>query len=159
MRIVNASVLLQELKENDAFGRPICSVVMFYAPNCVFSRRIASYVYSLAKLFPQLRVLALNVHQRSSLLDQLINQHGIAATPATFLFENNVARIRLYDENSSFRALVKILLKQTDLKLPPGVKPENLDTYGNGSEELRNQYNEYIQQFFGLEEVADGIDR
>jgi thiol-disulfide isomerase/thioredoxin len=151
--------LLQELKENDAFGRPICSIVMFYAPNCVFSRRIAGYVYSLAKLFPQLRVLALNVHQRSSLLDQLINQHGIAATPVTFLFENNVARIRLYDENSSFRALVKILLKQTDLKLPPGVKPEHLDTYGNGSEELRTQYNEYIQQFFGLEEAADGIDR
>jgi thiol-disulfide isomerase/thioredoxin len=77
LKIVNATELVNALQEIDQFGRPICSVVMFYAPNCVFSRRIAGYVYLLAKLFPQLQIYAINIHKRSSLLDHMINQHGI----------------------------------------------------------------------------------
>ena len=51
---------------------------MFYATSCIFSRRVASYVYAIAQLFPQLRVYAVNVHENSSAMDRLINYHGVA---------------------------------------------------------------------------------
>lgn len=85
MTIVNASQLINILQEKDDFGRPICSIVMFYSPNCVFSKRVAGYVYLLAKLFPQLQVYAINIHKRSPLLDQMINQHGIGKIYLLFM--------------------------------------------------------------------------
>lgn len=159
MKIVNATELISALQHSDPYGRSFCSVVMFFAPNCVFSQRIAGYVYLLAKLFPQLQVYAVNLHQRSSILDHLINQHGIAATPIILLFENNIAKIRLYDESNSLRSLADILVRKTDLKLPPGIKSEELYNYGVETEEIRDQYNQFITQFFNFEEVATGIDR
>ncbi|KAI6184039.1 Thioredoxin domain-containing protein [Aphelenchoides bicaudatus] len=156
MKIVNATELISALQETDVFDR--CSVVMFFAPNCVFSRQAAEYVYLLAKLFPQLRVYAVNIHKRSSVLDHMINQHGIAATPIIFLFENKVAKLRLV-ESSSLRSLAEIILRRTDLKLPKGIKLEELSTYGVANEDLRHEYNHFINEFFDFEEYTNGIDR
>lgn len=81
------------------------------------------------------------------------------ATPILFLFENNIAKIRLYDESSSFKSLASIITRRTDLKLPTGMKPEELSAYGMGSDEIREQYSEFITEFFNFDELAIGIDR
>lgn len=159
MRIINATEFFNILQETDPFDRPICSVVMFYSPSCVFSRRVAGYVYLLAKLFPQLQIYAVNLHSRSSLLDRLINQHGVVATPIIILYENSIAKVRLYDENSSLRSLTEIILRRTDLRLPPGVKLEELSQFGVAEEHLKQEYAQFINQFFDFEEMVNGIDR
>ncbi|KAI6188340.1 Thioredoxin domain-containing protein 15-like protein [Aphelenchoides besseyi] len=159
--IVDGNMLIEQLKELDPFGRPMCSVVFFYSPNCVFSTRVAGYVYSVAQLFPKLRVFALNVDNKST-SDQLINQHGIAATPVLFLFENQVARLRLHDDMNSFQSLVELLLKRTDLALPPGIKRQDLNTIGNTSESSTEhfvEYREFILNFFEFADMSDGVDR
>lgn len=159
MKIVNATELINALQHTDPFGCSFCSIVVFYSPSCVFSRRVAGYVYLLAKLFPQLQVYAVNLNQKSPILDHLINQHGIAATPVIFLFENNIAKLRLYDESKSLEALAETILRRTDLKLPKGVNSDDLFTYGVANDDLREQYDVFITQFFNFDEVVNGIDR
>jgi hypothetical protein len=39
------------------------------------------------------------------------------------------------------------------------MKPEELSTYGMGSDEIREQYSEFITEFFNFDELATGIDR
>ncbi|KAI6242723.1 hypothetical protein M3Y99_00178400 [Aphelenchoides fujianensis] len=160
--IVDGDVLIERLKHVDPFGRPICSLVFFYSPTCVFSSRVAGYVYSLAHLFPKLRVYALNVDNKAPSTEQLINQHGVAATPVLFLFENHVARVRMHDDSGSFRLLVELLLKRTDLRLPPTIKRDDLNRIGNASNENAEhfvEYREFIANFFQFADMSDGIDR
>ncbi|KAI6175135.1 Thioredoxin domain-containing protein 15-like protein [Aphelenchoides fujianensis] len=160
--IVDGDVLMERLKHVDPFGRSICSLVFFYSPTCVFSSRVAGYVYSLAHLFPKLRVYALNVDNKAPSTEQLINQHGVAATPVLFLFENHVARVRMHDDSGSFRLLVELLLKRTDLRLPPTIKRDDLNRIGNASNENAEhfvEYREFIANFFQFADMSDGIDR
>lgn len=88
VQLVNADELNELLDVQDDFGRPICSLVMFYTPFCVFSRRVASYTYVLAAEFPQMRFFAVNVEQKTANTENMIAQFGIAATPTILLFEN-----------------------------------------------------------------------
>lgn len=165
--MVEARELIDRLQQTDAYGRPVCSLVMFYSVDCIFSRRIAGYVYSLAQLFPHLRVYALNVHQKSTAMDQLINQHGIAATPVLFLFENQIARSRFHDGSNSFQAIVKIVLKRTDLKLPLDVTWDNLSLIGGSDDgasnespsEYESEYANLIGDLFNFNDLSYGVDR
>jgi hypothetical protein len=50
-------------------------------------------------------------------------------------------------------------LRKTDLKLPNGIKPGDLSTYGVENDDLRQEYGQFINQFFDFEEFSTGIDR
>lgn len=59
VRIVNSSELLQQLGSRNATnGR--CTVVLFYAPWCVFSAQVAPHYNALARAFPMLDVVAID---------------------------------------------------------------------------------------------------
>lgn len=53
--------MLEILKYRDEYGRPWCMLSLLYSPDCVFSAKVAEPIFDIAKLFPKLLVVAVDV--------------------------------------------------------------------------------------------------
>ena len=62
-----------------------CSITMFYAPWCQFSAEAAPHYNALARVFPQLRLYAVDSSEHHS----LNTQFGVMAVPSIFVFHNS----------------------------------------------------------------------
>lgn len=61
LQILDAEQFLQLIKHRDQYGRPWCMLSMFYSPYCVFSANLADFVEKAPQVFPQLKVVAVDV--------------------------------------------------------------------------------------------------
>jgi len=93
-----------------------CSVTMFYAPWCQFSAEAAPHYNALARVFPQLRLYAVDSSEHYS----LNTQYGVMAVPSIFVFHNSrpLYKYNFTEYNlASFTQFVTLLT---------GLEPENI---------------------------------
>lgn len=65
LHLVGADQFLKLTKHRDQYGRPWCMLTMFYSPYCVFSESLADFVEKVPHVFPQLKVVAVDVSANS----------------------------------------------------------------------------------------------
>lgn len=53
--------MLKIVRRREQYGRPWCMLSLLYSPDCVFSAKVAEAVFDIAKLFPKLLVVAIDV--------------------------------------------------------------------------------------------------
>lgn len=93
-----------------------CSVTMFFAPWCQFSAEAAPHYNALARVFPQLRLYAVDSSEHYS----LNTQYGVMAVPSIFVFHNSrpLYKYNFTEYNlASFTQFVSLLT---------GLEPENI---------------------------------
>jgi len=66
-------------------GAAMCSITLFFAPWCTFSAEAAPHFNSLARIFPSIKMYAVD----SSLYHSLNTQYGVMALPTVLLFHNS----------------------------------------------------------------------
>uniref|UniRef100_A0A183BSU3 Thioredoxin domain-containing protein n=1 Tax=Globodera pallida TaxID=36090 RepID=A0A183BSU3_GLOPA len=124
LRQMSARELLALAKRRDPYGRPTCMLTLFYAPDCVFSAKVADTFFRLAPLLPKLRVVAVDVSVGGKGTESLISHYGISSTPVIALWQDGFPRYRLYDDYARLDTLLRVLRSHTDLS---PLTPSSLD--------------------------------
>lgn len=123
--------MLEIVRHREQYGRPWCMLSLLYSPDCVFSAKMAETFFNIAKFFPKLLVVAVDVSTSSRgseryiynynkifvFFFRLITQFGIVSTPVITLWENGYAMTRIYDESLKLETLSKFILSKTDLPM------------------------------------------
>ncbi|RWS24048.1 thioredoxin domain-containing protein 15-like protein, partial [Leptotrombidium deliense] len=73
VKLVNSSVLMDYLKAHSNTTKSECVLVMFYYRWCVFSTNAAVYYNALARIYPQLHVLAIDAYIHNRLTTLLVS--------------------------------------------------------------------------------------
>ncbi|VDK51100.1 unnamed protein product [Anisakis simplex] len=97
---------------NDNIDLPLCMLTVFYAPDCIFSVRMAPFLHAVPRVYPQLRVVASDASEYS----RLHSRYGISGTPTIMLWLDGMAVARMDDEPFSLRAFEEFIEKWTDLE-------------------------------------------
>ena len=90
VEVLNGTSLVSRLNEqanSNVTNRTtpaICSLVLFYAPWCPFSARAAPHYNALARLFPDLVLIAVDASRHHA----FTTQFGVLALPTILLFHN-----------------------------------------------------------------------
>lgn len=106
--ILNAS----EIAETLSAARNECSLLIFYSPHCMFSARSAPYLNGIARYYPNISVLALQINESST-----VNmKYGIVAIPTVLLLHNSRAIAKLNHTNAtSLDVLAAFIEKHTGI--------------------------------------------
>jgi len=110
--------LLEEYNSNvtNRSGAASCSLTMFYAPWCPFSASAAPHFNALARIFPDIRLYAVD----SSLHHSVNTQFGIMALPTILIFHNSRP---LYKYNYTDYSLAKYA---EFVSILTGIEPVNV---------------------------------
>ncbi|KAL3081551.1 hypothetical protein niasHT_037273 [Heterodera trifolii] len=125
LRQLSARELLAFAKRRDPFGRPVCMLTLFYAPDCVFSAKVADTFFRVAPLLPKLHVVAVDVSVGGKGTESLISHYGISSTPVIALWQDGFPRYRLYDDYARLDTLLRVLRTHTDLTPTAAVGDSN----------------------------------
>jgi len=110
--IVNSTELLTRLTmKNETHG--ICSLVLFFAPWCVFCAQTAPYYNAVPRVFPQIQVLAIDAVHFSSLNARF----GTIAVPNILLFHNTKAVARFNHTERTFESIVEFVSNITGVEV------------------------------------------
>lgn len=121
---VNSTLLMPDtVKDIVALLKPIgnstkrsvegsCVLIMFYSKSCLGCARVAPIFNPLPKLFPNLKIAAIDAHKFHS----FNTEFGIVGLPTILLFHQGRPIVKFYGENWDFR---KFVTKHTGLTVPP----------------------------------------
>ncbi|MFH4982059.1 hypothetical protein AB6A40_008768 [Gnathostoma spinigerum] len=113
VELLTSSELLEVIEvASENIGLPLCMITAFYAPDCIFSALMAPYFNALPRLYPQLRVIAVDATEYS----KLNTRYGIGGTPSVIFWLDGVPLARMDAVPSSFTAFTSFLEKWTDLE-------------------------------------------
>ena len=90
MEVLNGTALISVLNDQSNTNvtnrttPAICSLVLFYAPWCPFSARAAPHYNALARLYPDLVLMAVDASRHHT----FTTQFGVLALPTILLFHN-----------------------------------------------------------------------
>lgn len=125
VRIVNSSELLQQLGSRNATnGR--CTVVLFYAPWCVFSAQVAPHYNALARAFPMLDVVAIDAFHFSN----LNSRFGTIAVPNVMIFHSAKAVARFNGSERTLECLTSFVSNVTGMQANSSVEVTEDDYIG-----------------------------
>jgi|ERR1712004_343797 len=110
VKIVNSTELLNMLTlKNETQG--VCSLVLFFAPWCVFCAETAPHYNAMARAFPGLDVMAIDaIH-----FNNLNARFGTIAVPNILLFHNTKAVARFNHTVRNFESLLEFVKNVTGL--------------------------------------------
>lgn len=107
--LVNASQLSDSLSPS----RNECSLVIFYAPSCIFCAKSAPYLNGIARFYPNISVMAVNINESNS----LNMKYGIVAVPMVLLMHNIRPVAKLNHTNTSLESLASFIEKHTGIQI------------------------------------------
>jgi len=108
LRLINAS----ELNDSLSPMRNECSIVIFYSPYCIFSARAAPALNGIARYYPNISVVAVDITESNS-----INmKYGIVAIPTVLLVHNIRPIAKLNHTNATLESLRDFIVRYTGLK-------------------------------------------
>jgi thiol-disulfide isomerase/thioredoxin len=120
--IFNASGVSEALSA----ARNECTLLVFYSPYCMFSARSAPYLNGIARYYPNVSVIALQINESST----LSMKYGIIALPTVLLLHNHRAIAKLNHTNVSLDALGIFIEKHTGLPLVENMTLSEIDYQG-----------------------------
>ncbi|VDD89308.1 unnamed protein product [Enterobius vermicularis] len=97
-----------------------CTLSAFYVPDCYFSAKMAPFLNALPRMFPRLRVVAVDASEHS----KLYTRYGIVATPTIILWINGIPIARMDEAPFSLESFRVFLENRTDLE---GIRAVNLE--------------------------------
>ncbi|CAK5046543.1 unnamed protein product [Meloidogyne enterolobii] len=146
MQLFTAQEMLYLTKLRDKAGRPWCLLSFFFSPDCIFSSKVADSFYQIARFYPKLRVVAVDVSKGGKEMESLIAQYGIASTPVLAIWQDGLPRLRLYEDYSKLHTLINVIRLQTDLK--PKVIFKNYEEFNeSGCTETEPCRQEFLSRF------------
>ena len=116
LHILNSTEFLKLVSMRDSCGRPWCMVSLMYSKSCIFSAKVADRFGELAEIYPKLLITAVEVSNKETSTETLINHYGIAATPVIVLWENGLPRYKITEEPGKFDSVVEVLQRKTNLQ-------------------------------------------
>ncbi|KHN85127.1 Thioredoxin domain-containing protein 15 [Toxocara canis] len=127
VELMNSSELLRLISAmNDNEDLPLCMLTAFYAPECIFSARMAPFLNALPRAYPQLRVVACDASEYS----RLHTRYGISGTPTIILWLDGMGVARMDDPPFSLDAFKEFIEKWTDLESIRSVSLQEADFEG-----------------------------
>jgi thiol-disulfide isomerase/thioredoxin len=90
----------------------ICSLVLFYAPWCPFSAKSAPHFNALARLFPDIVIMAADANRNQG----LTTQFGVLALPTVLLFHNSKAIVKFNQTDYELANFVNFVATFTGLE-------------------------------------------
>lgn len=135
VEIVNGSHLIQHILGELALGgtnvtsrsSPAnCTLVFFYASWCQFSARAAPYFNRLARLYPELRMMAVD----SGLYHNVNTKFGIMAIPSVLLFHSTKFAARYNQSDYDLERLVDFISNTTEFEPQGNVSLTEADFQG-----------------------------
>jgi thiol-disulfide isomerase/thioredoxin len=133
VHIYNSSQLLAHLgsrTNGSAVGR--CTVVLFYAPWCMFCVRLAPHYNALARAFPMLDIVAIDAFHFSS----LNSRFGTIAVPNIMVFHNAKAVARFNGTDRTLHTIASFIANVTGITYNSTVDVLPEDFVGPLSSEL-----------------------
>lgn len=125
VKIVNSSELLLQLgSKNATNGR--CTVVLFYAPWCIFSAQVAPHYNALARAFPKLDVVAIDAFHFSN----LNSRFGTIAVPNVMIFHSAKAVARFNGSERTLEYLTTFVSNVTGMQANSSVEVMDEDYAG-----------------------------
>ncbi|KAF0302682.1 Thioredoxin domain-containing protein 15 [Amphibalanus amphitrite] len=113
LELVNGSVLTEALAADSTVrtrSQPaICLLVLFYGRSCPFSAAAAPHLNALPRVFPDLRVLAVDALENGS----LNTRFGIIAVPTVLLFHNGRPVARYNQSEPTLERLAEFISSHT----------------------------------------------
>lgn len=113
VEIVNTTRLIQILKSNPNITHrstpAVCLVALFYAPSCPFCSMAAPHYNALPRVFPSLRIVAVN-----AMRTQMFNtQFGIVGVPTVLLFHNGRPAAKFNSTECTLEEFTRFITKYT----------------------------------------------
>lgn len=125
VKIVNSSELLQQLgSRNSTNGQ--CTIVLFYAPWCIFSAQVAPHYNALARAFPKLDVVAIDAFHFSN----LNSRFGTIAVPNVMIFHSAKAIARFNGSERTLACLSSFVSNVTGMQANSSVEVTEEDYVG-----------------------------
>lgn len=125
VQIMNSSELLQQLGSRNLTNGH-CTVVLFYAPWCIFSARVAPHYNALARAFPKLDVVAIDAFHFSN----LNSRFGTIAVPNVMIFHNAKAVARFNGTERTLESLASFVNNVTGMSANSSVTVTDEDAVG-----------------------------
>ncbi|XP_041364499.1 thioredoxin domain-containing protein 15-like [Gigantopelta aegis] len=126
VEIVNGTVLIEMLTFNKNYTVSDCVLVLFYAPWCHFCAKTAPHYNAMARAFPQLEVLAVDVAQFSNLNARF----GTVAVPNIMLFHISKSAVRFNHTERNFNTFIQFMKNVTGLDANSTVNVTESDYLG-----------------------------
>ncbi|VDN04415.1 unnamed protein product [Thelazia callipaeda] len=114
VNLMNSSQLLAHITADNhlSSGYSNCMLTVFYAPDCVFSSRMAPHLFLLSQVYPQLHIVATD----ASVHSKLNSRYGIIATPTVLLWIDGNVVSRMDEPPFSIAAFKNYIERWTDLE-------------------------------------------
>ncbi|XP_064632754.1 thioredoxin domain-containing protein 15-like [Lineus longissimus] len=125
VRVVDNVILNEKLNPKTETGGT-CTIVMFYAPWCVFCARTAPHYNALARAFPQMDVLAIDAVHFGS----LNVRYGTTAVPNIMVFHGGRPITRFNKTERTLEQFVAFVSNVTGFKPLPDVNLTDADFEG-----------------------------
>ncbi|KAK3091543.1 hypothetical protein FSP39_020644 [Pinctada imbricata] len=111
VNIINNTRLVNLLSFDKNETTSDCVLVLFYAPYCHFCARIGPSYNALARVFPQLEIVAVDAAQFSNLNAKF----GTVSVPNIILFHQSRSAVRFNQTDKSFNNLIEFVKNSTGL--------------------------------------------